>query len=172
MNNRTEYRARLVAINSETHRYYREQLLTSPAAQGPCRYLTQRRLAHVLAADSPWSVGYAPAGWTSLTDHLNHAGFGGEELLAAGVACRTRTGGIVDRFRDRIMLPQRDHNSDVVGFIGRAAPGASGHAPKYLNSPRTEIYNKSERLFGLNEQTAALAEGIPVLVEAHSTCSR
>jgi DNA primase len=153
-------------VNTEAYRYYREQLLTSPAAQGPCRYLAQRRLTHVLAADSPWPVGYAPAAWTSLTEHLNEVGFSDQELVAAGVACRTRQDGIVDRFRDRIMLAQRNQNADVVGFIGRAAPGAPTQAPKYLNSPRTDIYNKRELLFGLFENSDALENGCrPVLVE-------
>jgi DNA primase len=166
MNTQIEHRDRLVAVNTEAHKFYREQLLTSPTARGPCHYLTQRRLAHVLSVNSPWPVGYAPASWTSLTEHLNTAGFTSEELIAAGVACRTRQGVIVDRFRDRIMLAQRDPDGDVVGFIGRAAPGNPTGAPKYLNSPRTEIYNKSELLFGLHEQQEALGRGFrPVLVE-------
>ncbi len=166
MTSQSEHRDRLIAINTAAHRYYREQLLTSPAAQGLCRYLTQRRLAHVLAADSPWPVGYAPAGWTRLCDHLHKAGFTNQELIAAGVACRTRSGGIIDRFRDRIMLAQRNHHGDIVGFIGRAAPGAPSGAPKYLNSPHTDINNKRQLLFGLHEQQDALAQGsTPVIVE-------
>jgi DNA primase catalytic core len=166
MTSQREHRDRLIAVNTEAHRYYREQLLTSPGAQGPCRYLTQRRLAHVLAVDSPWPVGYAPAGWTNLIDHLHEAGFTSEEVIAAGVACRTRKGGVIDRFRDRIMLAQHNHHGDIVGFIGRAAPGAPSDAPKYLNSPHTDIYNKRELLFGLHEQREALAHGAsPVLVE-------
>lgn len=159
-------RNRLLAVNAEAQRYFRKQLLTSPAARGPCQYLTQRRLAHVLAADSPWLVGYAPAGWTRLTGHLRQAGFSHDELVAAGVAGATRRGGVVDRFRDRIILPQRTLSGEVVGFIGRAAPGAPTHAPKYLNSPHTDVYNKSRLLFGLHEQREALARGCrPVLVE-------
>jgi DNA primase catalytic core len=166
MNREIEHRDSLVAVNTEAHRYYREQLLTSPTARGPCHYLTQRRLSHVLTADSPWPVGYAPPGWTNLNEHLHKVGFTSEELLAAGLARRTHHGDIVDRFRDRIMLAQRNHNGDIVGFIGRAAPGSPTGAPKYLNSPHTEIYNKSELLFGLHEQLETLARGFrPVLVE-------
>jgi DNA primase len=82
------------------------------------------------------------------------------------VACRTRHGGIVDRLRDRITLAQRNADGDIVGFIGRAAPGAPTDAPKYLNSPHTDVYNKRELLFGLHEQRVALAQGSrPVIVE-------
>ncbi len=166
MTGQSEHQDRLVAVNTEAHNYYREQLLTSPTAQGPCRYLTHRRLAHLLTADSPWSVGYAPAGWTNLTGHLHKTGFTDQELIAAGVACRTRHGGIVDRFRDRIMLAHRDHNGDVVGFVGRAAPGAPSDAPKYLNSPHTDIYNKRELLYGLFENSHSIRYGSrPVLME-------
>jgi DNA primase len=157
---------RLLAAHTEAQRFYRQQLLTSAGAQGPCHYLAQRGLAHVLAPDSIWEVGCAPARWTDLAAHLTHLGFVEGELLAAGLACRSRRGGIVDRFRDLIMFPQRDEAGHVVGFIGRAAPGAPGDVPKYLNTPQTPIYHKRQVLFGLHEQRQALAvSGRLVLVE-------
>jgi DNA primase catalytic core len=147
---------RLLAAHTEALRFYRRQLLTS-VAHGPCHYLAQRGLAHVLAADSVWQVGYAPARWTDLVIHLTHLGFAEEELLTAGLACRSRRGGVVDRFRDRVMLSQRNESGQVVGFIGRAAPGAPADVPKYLNSPQTPTYHKSQALFGLHEQQQAIA---------------
>jgi DNA primase catalytic core len=148
---------RLLAAHTEAQRFYRQQLLTSAVAKGPCHYLAQRGLAHVLAADSVWQVGYAPARWTDLVTHLTHLGFAEEELLTAGLACRSRRGGVVDRFRDRVMLSQRNESGQVVGFIGRAAPGAPADVPKYLNSPQTPTYHKSQALFGLHEQQQAIA---------------
>lgn len=166
MNDNTVPHNRLLAAHAEAQRFYRQQLLTSSVAHGPCHYLAQRGLAHVLSPDSIWQVGYAPARWADLRDHLNRLGFGAEELLAAGLVCSTRNGGIVDRFRDRITLTQRNHHGDIVGFIGRAAPCAPSDAPKYLNSPRTDIYNKRELLFGLQEQREALAQcSSPVIGE-------
>ena len=150
---------RLLAAHTEAQSFYRQQLLTSPVAQGPCHYLAQRRLAHVLAPDSIWQAGYAPARWTDLADHLTHLGFGEGELLSAGLVCRSRRGGVIDRFRARIMLPQRDEAGHVVGFIGRAAPGAPVDVPKYLNTPQTPIYHKRQVLFGLHDQRRALAVG-------------
>jgi len=152
---------RLFAAHITAQRFYRQQLLTSPGAQGPCHYLAQRRLVHVLAPESCWQVGYAPARWTGLRDHLVRHGFDEQELLQAGLICRSRRGGVVDRFRDRIMFSQRDEAGKVVGFIGRAAPGAPADAPKYLNSPQTPTYHKGQALFGLHEQRQALANGCP-----------
>lgn len=166
MSDETPLHDRLVAAHVEAQRFYRDQLLTSAVAQGPCHYLSQRRLMHVLSPDAIWQVGYAPASWTDLCDHLIHLGFDEEELLAAGLASCSRHGTVVDRFRDRLMLPQRNDSGNVVGFIGRAAPGASADVPKYLNSPQTPIYHKGESLFGLYEQRHAMAAGCrPVLVE-------
>ncbi len=105
---------RLLAAHTEAQRFYRQKLLTAGVAQGPRHYLAQRRLAHVLSPGSIWRVGYAPATWTDLRDHLVRHSFDEEELLAAGLVCRTRRGGVVDRFRDRIMLPQRSEFGDVV----------------------------------------------------------
>lgn len=166
MNDNTVPHDRLIAAHTEAQRFYRQQLLTTPVAHGPCHYLAQRGFAHVLSPASIWQVGYAPARWTDLRDHLSRHGFEPEELLAAGLVCRTRRGGVVDRFRDRIMFPQRGVPGHVVGFIGRAAPGAPIDVPKYLNSPQTPIYHKGESLFGLHEQREMIAAGHPpVLVE-------
>jgi DNA primase len=73
---------------------------------------------------------------------------------------------MVDRFRDRLMLTVHNLDQEPVGFVGRAAPHARSDTPKYLNSPRTPLFDKSALLFGLGEQQAALQAGaVPVLVE-------
>ncbi len=163
--------ARLVAAHEHAAEFYRHQLLR---AAGPRQYLAGRGMA-VLArphlpwragVDLPWRIGYAPPGWTTLVDHLTGAGFTPEELEAAGLATRTRSNRLVDTFRDRIVLPIRDHAGRTVAFIGRAAPGAGPDAPKYLNSPDSAIYHKGQTLYGLAEQHDRLQAGwAPVLVE-------
>ena len=113
-----------------------------------------------------WTTGYAPPGWTALTGHLRSEGFTNQELLDAGLVLTTRRGTIVDRFRDRLTFGIRDAQGDLVGFTGRAAPGAGSDCPKYLNSPRTPIFDKRLLLFGLAEQTDRLTSGhVPVLTE-------
>ena len=114
-----------------------------------------------------YQVGYAPPGWTRLVDHLHANGYTDAELLDAGVAMSTSRGSVVDRFRDRIMFPVHDPDGQVIAFIGRALD-PSEDAPKYLNSPETALYRKSEVLYGLGAEPTrrALTAGAqPVIVE-------
>ena len=157
-------RGRLVAAHEAAAHFFTDRL-TAPAGASPREYLSSRGLAPLIGS-SRWRLGYAPPSWTALTHHLRDRGFDADELLAAGLAVRTRTGGVVDRFRDRIMLPVHNPGGETVGFVGRAAPHASSDTPKYLNSPRTPLFDKSTLLFGLTEQHDALSSGaVPVIVE-------
>jgi len=103
-----------------------------------------------------------------LAGHLRGRGYTEGQLLDAGVGLATRRGSVVDRFRDRLMLPVRDPGGQrVVAFIGRALAQDSG-TPKYLNSPQTVLYRKGDVLYGLGAAPTrqALAGGAqPVLVE-------
>ena len=136
-----------------------------PTSWAP-NYLDGRGLESVLEASSPWQVGYAPRSWTALTDHLRDAGYRDATIEAAGLALEARTGRLVDRFRDRLMLPVHDHDGHVVGFVGRAHPNSDDRTPKYLNSPTTPLYRKGDQLHGLFEGWRATRSGAtPVLVE-------
>ena len=113
-----------------------------------------------------WQAGYAPAGWNALTRHLRAMGWADEVIEQAGLARRSRRGNLFDVFRDRVMLPVSSPAGTIAGFIGRASDHAPAGAPKYLNSPRTCLYNKSALLFGLWEAREPLAAGAtPVIVE-------
>ena len=139
--------------------------LASPAGTSPREYLSTRGFGPTLDSRQ-WSLGYAPPTWTALTDHLRAKGCDVEGLLAAGLVIRTRHGNVIDRFRDRVTLPVHNLDGETVGFVGRAAPNVSDDVPKYLNSPRTQLYDKSTLLFGLAEQQELLASGaVPVIVE-------
>ena len=117
-----------------------------------------------------FTPGYAPAGWTTLTQHLRRAGATDDEILAAGLGRTASTGRIIDTFRDRLVFPIH-HDDDLVGFIGRRNPRHDAEpnptaGPKYLNTPQTDLFDKGAQLFGLSEARAALAHGaIPTLVE-------
>ena len=108
-----------------------------------------------VALQAPWGGGYAPATWTGLVDHLRQRGHADQVIEDAGLGLRTRTGHLVDRFRDRFVLPVRDPDGVVVGSIGRAAANAGPDVPKYLNSPDTATHHKGELLLGLSEGRAA-----------------
>jgi len=154
----------LVAANEAAAMFYRQMLL-GPDADGPRSYLTSRGFATLLH-DTPWTVGYAPAGWTNTLDHLRGQGFDDQTLLEAGIASRTRRGTLIDRFRDRITFGIRDPDGRLVAFIGRGAPTAKQASPKYLGSPATRIYRKGELLFGLHEHSERIrANSAPVIVE-------
>jgi len=171
--------ARDQATSAATQRGDREQGLRAVCAAAAAFYTDQlagsfvpgylggRGLAAVLSPDAPYLIGYAPAGWTGLVNHLRGEGHDDAAIVAAGLVLQTRRGRLVDRFRDRMMLPVRAEDGAIVAFIGRANPDtARGDTPKYLNCPETAIYRKGDVLFGLAEARAALGgPHRPVLVE-------
>jgi DNA primase len=118
------------------------------------------------ATMSQWRIGYAPPGWTTLTDHLRGLGHDDTVIEAAGLARQSSRGTLIDHFRDRVMLAIRNEHGIVAGFIGRAHPDAAPAVPKYLNSPETIAYIKGDLLFGLHEVRGQLARGaVPVIAE-------
>jgi DNA primase len=159
---------RLHAVLADAAVWYGERL-HEPSGLIARRMLADRGLARVVAGDPRWTVGFAPPGWTHLTDHLRRSGHTDGEIEAAGLAFRTRNGRLVDLFRDRVVFAVRDADGQVVSFIGRAtgrALGADPATPKYLNIPATAVYEKGRVLFGLHENRDALASGgVPVVVE-------
>ena len=147
-------------ILADAHAFYTGQLAGSWAPG----YLHARGIT--AAAIQDWHIGYAPAGWTTLTSHLRRLGHHDDAIQAAGLATRSSRGTLIDRFRDRIMLPVHDAAGMLAGFTGRARPDAGPDTPKYLNSPETAAYKKSHLLFGLYQARPDLARGaIPVIVE-------
>ena len=99
-----------------------------------------------------WRIGYAPgpptAGWRELKTHLTNTKILPGTMLKAGLIKSTEGGKEpFDTFRDRVMFPLRDQAGRVVGFSGRILAKDSD-APKYVNSPETELYHKSELLYG------------------------
>jgi DNA primase len=147
-------------ILRHAHDFYANRLAGSWASG----YLESRSIGTAVAAE--WGIGYAPAGWTALTDQLRDLGHSDDEIEAAGIAKRSSRGTLIDRFRDRVVLPVHDERGEIAGFIGRAHPDAPKSVPKYLNSPDSAAYKKGNLLFGLHQGRAALArEAVPVIVE-------
>jgi DNA primase len=153
----------LIEIHAAAGRFFHACL---PGSWVP-DYLADRGLSAALLTTSPWKIGYAPATWTALLDHLRRQGWDDATMLCAGLVTRGRDGRLHDRFRDRLMIPLRDEHGYAVAFIGRRHPEAGDDkGPKYLNSPDTTIFTKGNVLAGLAEGRRALAHGAqPVLVE-------
>lgn len=158
---RTKRNWPLIEAHKEAIRFYRAELAIRPTGWA-ARHLRARRLAQLLEPGSRWRVGYAPDGWSHLTDHLRAEGFDERSLVAAGLSVVTRGGYVIDRFRDRIMFAEHDMDLWPVGFVGRGRGGIA----RYLNTSTTSIYRKGRVLFGVAEQHRQLALGAtPVLVE-------
>lgn len=149
--------AALIHAHRDAETFYRHHLPGTWAQA----HLQQRHLEAGLRA------GYAPAGWTGLTTHLRQLGYTDTQLLDAGLAIPTRRDTLVDRFRDRLMFTVRDTTGAPVAFVGRKSPADDNpDAPKYLNTPETAVYRKSETLYGLGDADQIIRAGaIPVVVE-------
>ncbi|WP_155058362.1 DNA primase [Streptomyces blattellae] len=139
-------RIRLVEAHKIAAQWYIEQLAVSPEADTGRTFLAERGFDQ--SAAEHFSVGYSPQGWDHLTRYLRGKGFTDKELLLSGLSQEGRRGPI-DRFRGRLMWPIRDIGGDVVGFGARKLY-ESDSGPKYLNTPDTAIYRKSQVLYGID----------------------
>ena len=149
-------RSRLIAANTEAARFYQEQLNTSPDAAHGRDLLTKRGFDK--AACQQFGVGFAPDEWDALTKHLRAQGYSIDELETAGLSKMGQRGPI-DRFRNRLTWPIKDISGDVVGFgCRKLASDEEDQGPKYLNTPETPIYKKSQVLYGLDAAKKEIAK--------------
>lgn len=115
-----------------------------------------------------FGIGYAPNSWESLTKFLLKKGFSLAETVKSGLAVTSRTGGY-DRFRGRITFPLIDTKDKIIGFSGRilgTGELATAAGPKYINSPQTEIFDKSAYLFGIHRTKGEIrSKNEAILVE-------
>ena len=156
----TSKRDRLHALMSRASEWYAGRLKESPGyAYGKQRGLSEDSIMQ-------WGLGYAPDAWRTLLEALTAEGFTVPELLEAGLVKEAdgKPGTYYDRFRNRLMFPIRDAAGKVVAFTGRTL--AADEQAKYLNSPETELFHKSDVLFGLDRAKDAIrARGFTMLVE-------
>jgi len=149
-------RSRLIAANTEAARFYQEQLNTSPDAAHGRDLLTKRGFDK--DACMQFGVGFAPDEWDALTKHLRAQGYSIDELETAGLSKMGQRGPI-DRFRNRLTWPIRDISGDVVGFgCRKLASDEEDQGPKYLNTPETPVYKKSQVLYGLDAAKKEIAK--------------
>ncbi len=157
----TGKRSRLVAANAAAARFYQEQLKSPDASMG--RDFLEKRGFDGESVRS-FGVGFAPKGWDALTKALRGEGFTIEELTLAGLVKEGQRGPI-DRFRYRLVWPIHDITGDVVGFGARKlASDEEDNGPKYLNTPETPIYKKSQLLYGLDRAKKEIAKSRQVVV--------
>jgi DNA primase len=144
-------RERLYSALSDAAAFYHEHLLKNDEAKA---YLKARGVADATVAR--WQIGLAPGprfggGWRILKEHLANHGYTNEEMKKTGlIKDGNDSKEPFDVFRDRIVFPLFDSAGRIVAFSGRIIV-ADENAPKYVNSPETELYKKSELLFGYDK---------------------
>ena len=142
--NKEERRQLLRAVNKEAAIYYYKLLRSQKGMKG-LRYLAERKLDPSTMRD--FGLGYADGSGNDLCAHLKSCGFADDVILEAGVAAFDEKRGMHDKFWNRVIFPIMDVRGQVIGFGGRVMGDAK---PKYLNSPETEIFDKSRNLYGLH----------------------
>lgn len=152
-------RQRLLEAHRHAAAFYAEQLLTPAAAAGR-QFLAERGFDR--GAAEQFGVGFAPQGWDALLRHLRGKGFTEPELMVSGLMSQGNRG-LYDRFRGRLVWPIRDVTGDVLGFGARRLfDDDSG--PKYLNSPETPLYKKTQVLYGIDLAKREIAKRRQVVV--------
>ena len=166
----TGQRRRLTEAHRQAHEFYVERIHTDSA-----------RIAHAFLAERGFSaadadkfgVGYSPAAWDELTRHLRARGFTEDELVKAGLSRRSSRGTLIDMFRGRLMWPIRDLTGETIAFGARKLNPEDD--PKYLNTPETPIFKKSQVLYGADlakreiakRRQAVIVEGYTDVMACH-----
>ena len=153
-------RSRLIAANTAAQEFYSAALESDEAAPAR-RYLTERNFD--AAAARQFRCGFAPSGWDSLTTHLIRKGFEFKELEAAGLSREGRRGPI-DRFHRRLLWPIRSASGETVGFGARRIFDDDPIEAKYVNTPETVLYKKSNVLFGIDQAKREIAKSHQAVV--------
>jgi len=165
-------RTRLIQANKAAAQFYAEQL-TTDAAEPARRFLADRGFD--MAAAELFGCGFAPGGWDNLVKALTKQGFTLPELYKAGLAREGRQGAI-DRFHRRLLWSIRDAAGDVVGFGARRLFDDDQIEAKYINTSDTQLYHKSQVLFGLDlakreiakQRTVVVVEGYTDVMAMHA----
>ena len=153
-------RSRLIAANAAAAEFYANEL-ESPDAAPARQYLTERNFD--AAAARHYGCGFAPAGWDTLTKHLLRKGFEYKELEDAGLSLQGKRGPR-DRFHRRLLWPIRGSSGEVIGFGARRIFDDDTMTAKYLNTPETVLYKKSQVLFGIDLAKRDIAKGHQAVV--------
>ncbi len=137
---------KILAALEEAAKFFEKNLKEKKEASD---YLISRGVAKETI--SAWRLGYAPNEWRALYNHLQNSGYAEDIIIKAGLAKISEenpANGPYDVFRNRVIFPLADINRHVIAFSGRALE--KDGVPKYLNSPTTIVFSKSQALYGLD----------------------
>lgn len=164
----TEERGMVRKLNELACEWFENQLTLSEKALA---YLAKRNISEKTRKE--FHIGYAPDGREGFIGYAARNGFSPKDCVRAGLAIEKENGGIADKFRDRLIIAIQNLSGVVVAFGGHdlsEGTGAFGgnKRPKYLNSPDTALYSKSDILFGLNHSRSSIAkENAVIIVEGY-----
>jgi len=149
----------LYELMGKVTEFYCDQLRAHSQKESVIRYLKERGLTGEVA--KKFDMGFAPPGWDNLSKNFTSPE-SQRQLIETGMLVQKDGGKVYDRFRNRVMFPIRDKRSRVIAFGGRVI--LKEDMPKYLNSPETEIFHKSNELYGLNSVLKQSAANSTILV--------
>ena len=153
----------LLKVHEAAASWFHQQLASTAGARIR-RQISDRGVSD--ATNDALGLGFAPPAREGLKQALISQGFSQGLLLRAGLLVQRDDGNVIDRFRNRLMIPISRDTGSVIAFGGRAVD--ADQQPKYLNSPETPIYSKSRTLYGLNLSKAAVRTGgVAILVEGY-----
>lgn len=159
-------RAKLQALCQVAAEQFQKWLLRHAAGQSCRDYVAGRGLSDEMV--DRFMLGYAPNSWNSLSAVLSERGYEWQDMLTVGLVRQGNQGGYYDAFRHRLIFPIRDSNGKIIGFGGRALDNEQ--KPKYLNSPQTPLFKKSQVLYGLDLAKQAIRTNGAVVVEGYMDC--
>ncbi len=165
-------RDKIFEINNLSARFYNYLLLNHKTGKKALNYLKNRGFTKKDIKE--FSLGFAPDKWTALYKFLSNKGYSKENMIKAGLLIKKSRQKFYDRFRNRIIFPIFNSRGEVLAFGGRIIDDEINQ-PKYLNSPDTMVYDKSDNLYGLNwakypmrkEDDAIIMEGYTDVLTAH-----
>ena len=156
----------LIEATAAAADFYHQTLMKSADAGHARAYLRSRGYDAETVAE--FKLGYAPHGdrWDHLVRELRARGIKDKVMVDAGLARKGQRGGLYDLFRDRVMFPTYDLQGSPIGFGGRVLGDGT---PKYLNTPETPIYKKSETMYGIDRARREIQKrGTAVIVEGYT----
>jgi len=156
---RYQEKQHLFDVMQQASAFYQKQLQQSNESEKAKNYLKNRGLSDAIITS--YDIGLALSSWDSLHRQLSTQSVSTKNMLDAGLVLANKTDGHYDRFRDRIMFPIRDSRGRVIAFGGRTL---GDDKAKYLNSPETDIFHKSNSLYGLFEARKANRELQQIIV--------
>jgi DNA primase len=154
---------------------YYDYLLRSDGAAAAREYVEERNITP--ASVERFRIGFAPNDWSWMLDRARNTSYSPKVLEAVGLIAKSdRSGNYYDRFKGRVIFPIRDTQGRTIAFGGRVLPGlADENAAKYVNSPETRLYTKSDTLYALDivrnniakTRTLTVVEGYTDVILCH-----